>query len=69
MEQLNMAYKRKTEDVWVVLGNYGYGHGWEAVTEEAKYQEGKQRLKEYRENEPQFSHKLVCRRRKLEMQP
>ena len=24
-----MPYQRKTRDVWKLMVNYGYGHGWE----------------------------------------
>jgi hypothetical protein len=42
---------RKTKDIWVVQGNYGYGHGWEDVTAAETWKEAKQNLREYRENE------------------
>lgn len=57
---------RKTRDVWVVQGNYGYGDGWEDVTAEETYREARQRLKEYRENEPQYPHRLKLTREKIE---
>lgn len=53
---------RKTEDVWTVQGNYGHGHGWEDLTSEATRAEAKQRLKEYRDNEPGVPHRLVKQR-------
>lgn len=43
-------YKRKTQDVYNVEGNYG--HGFEVVTAETDPAESLQRLREYRENEP-----------------
>lgn len=55
-------YKRKTEDLWIVQGNYGYGHGYEDLTAETSFREGRQRLKEYRENEPGTSIRLIKRR-------
>ena len=61
-----MAYKiknprpRKTKFTFVIQGNYG--QGWEDVTEEDKYFEGVQRLKEYNENEPQYPHRKIVRR-------
>ena len=48
--------------IWVVQGNYGYGHGWEDLTAEEKYSEGRARLREYRENEPGTSLRLIHRR-------
>lgn len=41
-------YVRKTYDIWVIMSNYGYG--WEEETEYETRTEGKQGLKEYREN-------------------
>jgi len=61
-----MAYKRKTEDEYTVQGNYNYGDGWENLTSETTRKEAKERLKEYRENEPQYSHKLIKRRVRME---
>jgi hypothetical protein len=45
-----MAYIRKTEDVWVLQGNY-YGE-WEDLTAEITRKEIQERKKEYRENQP-----------------
>jgi len=39
-----------------VLGNYG--EGWEEVITEETRTEALARLKEYRENEPEYAHKL-----------
>jgi hypothetical protein len=44
----------------VIQGNYG--SGWEDVTEEDKYFDAEQRLKEYRENEPQYAHRRIVRK-------
>lgn len=45
-----MVYIRKTKDNYILLSNYGYGHGWEEEITEPTYKEIKERLKEYREN-------------------
>jgi hypothetical protein len=37
--------------IFVVQGNYGYGHGWEDLTTEMTGKEGRARLREYRANE------------------
>ena len=53
-----MAYERKTIDTWELQLNYGYGWGYtltEVTREEA-------RLKEYRENQPQYPARLVKKR-------
>ena len=52
--------KRKWEDEYVVQGNYG--SGWEDVNANETLHDGKRSVKEYRENEPQYSHRLIKRR-------
>jgi hypothetical protein len=52
--------------VWVVQGNYGYRDGWEDLTTEDTYKVARQRLKEYRENEPYVAHRLKMVREKVE---
>lgn len=39
------------ETLYVVQGNYGYGHGWEDLTAERTWKEAKEQLRTYRENE------------------
>ena len=41
-------YKRKTQDIYKILTNYGYG--WEVENVEYTYKDAKRSLKEYREN-------------------
>lgn len=55
-----MAYIRKTKDEYIVQGNYG--QGWEDITAEPTRKECKERLKEYRENEPQYNHRMIVKR-------
>ena len=55
--------EQKTKDLWVLQGKYGYGDGWEDLTAEESHSEIRQRLREYRENEPGTS--LRIRRRGL----
>jgi hypothetical protein len=57
-----MPYKRKTVDEWQLLANYGHGHGWEVETAESAYDKIKARRQEYRENAPQYSYKIQCKR-------
>jgi hypothetical protein len=54
----------KTQLMYVVQGNYGYGQGWEDVTAETDRKESLARLREYRENSP-GSHRLIKRREKI----
>ena len=46
-----MAYKRKTEDVYEVVDDYGYGDGLEVLTRGSTMQEAKANRKAYIENE------------------
>ena len=59
-----MSYIRKTEDVYSIMGNYG--SGFEEVTTEETMEDAKQMLKDYRENLPQYPHKIVVKRIKIE---
>ena len=58
-----MAYQRKTRDVWVIEGNYGYG--WEEVTAEDSYKDARENMRLYRENEPEYPHRLRCTRERI----
>lgn len=40
----------------------GYYGGWEDVTAEDNRKEARQRLREYRENDPQHAYRLITRR-------
>lgn len=53
-------YKRKTVDEYQIHGLYAYG--WEEVTCESTYKTAKERLKEYRENEPGTMFKIIAKR-------
>jgi len=55
-----MAYTRRTQDEWVIYGNYGYG--WEELTTESSYSEAKSQLRCYNENEPNIPHRLRIKR-------
>lgn len=46
-----MAYKRKTEDVYEVVYDYGYGDGFEVLTRCSTMQEAKADRKAYIESE------------------
>lgn len=63
--RMRMNSKRKTKDVYEVRGDYGYGHGFEAVTAEETLREAKERLREYRANEPGTPFKIVKVRERL----
>jgi hypothetical protein len=45
--------KRPTKYVylWIVQGDYGYGHGWEDLAASEDWREARDSLRDYRENE------------------
>jgi len=54
--------KNKYEYLFVVQGNYGYG--WEDLISSEDYREARARLKDYRDNEKEYSHRMIQRREK-----
>jgi hypothetical protein len=58
-----MTYQRKTKDVFTVQGLYF--SNWEDETSENNRREAIERLKEYRENMPEYSHRLIKTREKI----
>lgn len=46
--------------IWIVQGNYGYGHGWEDENIELTREDGERSLKEYKENGP-GAYRLITR--------
>ncbi len=56
MEDANDAIRAAADREWVVQGNYG--QGWEDVNTETTREDGERSLKEYRESEPQYLHRL-----------
>lgn len=59
-----MTYQRKTIDLFIVQGLY-FGQ-WEDETTETTRAEGRQRLIEYRENMPEYAHRLIKKRERVE---
>ena len=59
-------YKRKTYDEYQILGNYGYGHGYEYLIAYETYKEAKECLKLYRENEIGIPFKVIKKRIKID---
>lgn len=57
------GYKRKTEDVYEIRGDYG--HGFECVTTEETRKAAREQLKTYRDNEPGIAFKIVVKRVKM----
>lgn len=49
-------YDRKTEDEWVIEGDYGYG--WDELVTEDSSQKAREQLKCYSENEPNIPHRI-----------
>ena len=60
-----MAYKRKTYDEWEIQGHYGGEAGWEVLTLEESYKDAREMLKCYDSNEPNIPHRIVKKRRKI----
>jgi hypothetical protein len=58
-------YIRKTKDIFTVQGLY-YGQ-WEDETSEETRREAIERLKEYRLNMPEYAHRLIKTREKIEL--
>ena len=58
-------YVRKTVDSWLLEGNYGCG--WEYILTEYTSSEGIARLKEYRENQPEYPVRLIKKRERKEV--
>ena len=54
--------KNKWLYLWVVQGHYGSQYGWEDLTAEEEHREARERIKEYRENEPSSAHRMIQRR-------
>jgi hypothetical protein len=48
--------------LYVVQGYYGFFGGWEDVYTGDTWADAQARLKEYRENEPKYIHRLINRR-------
>lgn len=60
-----MAYTRKTRDEYTIQGHYGF-FGWEDIDCHDTHKEARASLKTYRESEPQYQHRLIKRRVKIE---
>lgn len=56
-------YKRKTKNIYIIIGNYGCG--WEEITEEETRKEAVKQLRCYNENEPQYPHNIMKKRRRI----
>lgn len=59
-----MPYIRKTRDEWQIHQNFG--QGYEEVCAENTRKEAKDRLKEYRENQPEYYAVIVKKRVKID---
>jgi hypothetical protein len=56
-------YERKTTDVWELWTDFHEGTGYELVETHGSEDAAKQVLAHYDEEEPQYTHKLVKRRK------
>lgn len=57
------AHGRKYDYLWVLQGNYGYGHGWEDLMASESFKDIRQTKREYVENEG--GNYRIIRRREL----
>lgn len=55
-------YKQKTRNEYEIQGDYGFGHGFECVCTEDNWDKARERVKEYRINEPGYTFKIVKKR-------
>ena len=58
----------KVKDEWYIQGYYSKEYGWEEVSAYDNIKEAKDDLKAYRENQPEYPHRLRKRRIKIENQ-
>ncbi len=58
-----MSYIRKTKDEFQIWQHTA--QGWEEVCAEETRREAKERLREYRENQPEYPVRMVKRRVKI----
>jgi len=47
--------------LWVIQGHYGV-YGWEDLTAAESIKEARGYLRDYRQNEPQYPHRMIQRR-------
>ena len=55
-------HQNKYEYLYVVQGNYGYGHGWEDLTASESWTESRNDLRTYRREERMGSYRRIERR-------
>lgn len=63
-KEIKQEAPRKTRDVYVLMGNYGYG--WDELVTYDNYSDAKVDYKTYEENEPDAQHKIVRKREPIE---
>jgi hypothetical protein len=61
---VDMAYIRKTKDEYQLLCDYG--DGWEYLLAENTMKEARKRKREYIENMPEYSYRIVKKRIPIE---
>jgi hypothetical protein len=61
-----MAYQRKTRDEFIVEGYFSDEYEWEEVTAEDTKKEIRERLKEYRANDPKHDYRWRVRRVRIQ---
>jgi hypothetical protein len=56
-------YVRKTKDLWVI--ETWYNPRWEVVSYDETRKEARQTLKDYRDNQPEYAHRMRLTREKI----
>ena len=68
----NIASINGRKRIWqpiYVIQEYYSGSGWEDVNTEITWTDAKRSIKEYRENMPQYPHRIVTRKERIEEKP
>ena len=59
-----MAYQRKTRDYWSIEQHTS--EGWEEACAENSIKKARERVREYRENQPEYPVRMKWRRERIE---
>ena len=65
-KKVNEVRTSKTKEIKVLQGNYGYGWDDLVTYDKSEYSEIKKDYRDYKENEPQYRHRVVTRRVPIE---
>ena len=60
-----MIYQRKTKDIWELYVKYDKANGWEHEVTENSFLAARRRLREYRQECPQYPSKIIKKRERV----